>query len=71
MFLGAACYQVPSIKYALSKGYYTITCDNRKEIPGHKIADKSYFVSTRDKEAVLRIAKNEKIDIICVCVVLL
>jgi len=62
LFLGAACFQIPSIKYALSKGYYTITCDNRKENPGHKIADKSYFVSTIDREAVLKIAKDEKID---------
>jgi len=62
MFLGAANFQLPPIEYAIAKGYRTITCDNRIENPGHKIADKSYIISTTDKEKLLEVAINEKID---------
>lgn len=62
LFLGAATFQVPPIEYALSKGYYVITCDNRPDNPGHKLAHKNYNVSTLDKAGVLEIAMAENIN---------
>ena len=62
MFLGAADFQLAPIEYAIEKGYYVITCDNRPSNPGHILANKSYNVSTIDKEEVYKIAKKEKID---------
>lgn len=62
LFLGAAQTQVPPIKYARSQGHYTITCDYLPENPGHKLANESYPVSTTDKEAVLKLAKELNID---------
>lgn len=64
LFLGAAQFQIPPIEYALSQNYYVITCDNKPENPGHKLANKSYNQSTLNKEAILKIAENEKIDAI-------
>jgi len=62
MFLGAADFQLAPIEYAIEKGYYVITCDNRPSNPGHFLANKSFNVSTIDKEEVYKIAKKEKID---------
>jgi len=62
LFLGAANFQMPPIIYAKEKGYYTITCDNRPENPGHKVSDEAYIISTIDKEAVLSLAKLRNID---------
>jgi biotin carboxylase len=62
IFLGASFQQLSPIQYANSKGYTTITCDNRPENPGHKIASKSFDVSTIEKEEILEIARDEKID---------
>ena len=62
MFLGAAHFQLPPLIYAKKTGYFTITCDNVKNNPGHNIADKSYNVSTTNTEGILRIAQKERID---------
>lgn len=62
MFLGASPAQLPPIHYARKKGYYVITCDNRPDNPGHKFADKTYDVSTVEKETIYQIAKDEKIN---------
>lgn len=66
LLLGGSLFQVPSIKKAKELGYYTITCDYLPDNPGHKFADEYHNVSTTDKEAVLALAKNLKIDgIVC------
>lgn len=62
MFLGAADFQLAPIEYAKEKGYYVITCDNRPDNPGHLLADKSYNISTIDKDKVLEVALEEEID---------
>ena len=49
---------------AKSLRFYTICVDFLKNSPGHKIADKSYVISTTDKKKVLEISKKEKIDAI-------
>lgn len=62
LFLGAAPSQLPPIHYALLNGYQVITCDNRPDNPGHRLAHRSYNVSTVDVPAVLRVAEREQID---------
>lgn len=62
LFLGGAPTQIPPIKYALEQGYEVISLDYLPENPGHKLAHKYYNISTTDKEAVLEIARLEKID---------
>lgn len=62
LMLGGSLYQTYAIKEAKRLGYYVITCDYIPENPGHKYADEYYNVSTTDKEAVLRIAKQLCVD---------
>tara|TARA_B100000073_G_scaffold218813_2_gene182063 strand:- start:2516 stop:3724 length:1209 start_codon:yes stop_codon:yes gene_type:complete len=62
LFLGASHHQVPSIKYALNAGYWVLTSDNIEQNPGHKLAHKSFNISTLEKEKLLHIAKKEKIN---------
>ena len=62
LFLGAAPSQIPPIIYAKSQGHYVITCDYLPENPGHKLADEYHNVSTTDKETVLQLARNLRID---------
>lgn len=62
LFLGAAHFQLPPLIYAKKKGYLTITCDNVKSNPGHKISHKSYNVSTTDIKHIIKIAQKERID---------
>ena len=62
LFLGGAPTQIPPLKYAREQGHYVITCDYLPENPGHKLADEYHNVSTTDKEAVLKLAEQLKID---------
>ena len=62
LMLGGSMQQIPAIKAAKEMGLYTITCDYLPENPGHKFADAYYNVSTTDKEAVLELARELKID---------
>lgn len=62
LFLGAATFQIPPIRYALDQGYTVITCDNVPENAGHKLAHKSFNISTVDMEGVLSVAQQEGID---------
>ncbi|MCC8073653.1 MAG: ATP-grasp domain-containing protein [Clostridiales bacterium] len=62
LILGAGIYQVPLIKKAKEMGIYTIVVSIPGNYPGFKIADKIYYENTVDYEAVLQIAKEEKID---------
>lgn len=62
LMLGGSLYQTYAIKEAKRLGYYVITCDYLPSNPGHKYADEYYNVSTTDKEAVLRLATELKID---------
>ncbi|MBR4325859.1 MAG: ATP-grasp domain-containing protein [Bacteroidales bacterium] len=60
--LGGSLYQTYAIKAAVEMGYYVITCDYLPENPGHKFAHEYYNVSTTDKNAVLDLAKQLKVD---------
>ena len=68
LVLGGNLFQLPAIKYAKKRGYYVITCDYLPDNPGHKYADEYHNISTTDKEAVLKLAKELSIDgILCFC----
>lgn len=62
LLLGGSAQQVVAIETAKKLGYYTILCDYLRDNPGQYEADKFYLVSTTDKDAVLKVAKEEKID---------
>lgn len=62
LFLGGSIQQLPVLKYAKDKGYYSILCDYLEDNPGQHIVDEFYCVSTTDEYAVLDVAKQHDID---------
>lgn len=62
LLLGGSAQQIVAIETAKKLGLYTVLCDYLTDNPGQYHADKFYLVSTTDKEAVLKIAQDEKID---------
>ena len=62
LLLGGSAQQIVAIEKAKQLGFYTILCDFLSDNPGQYAADKFYLISTTDKEAVLTVAKEEKID---------
>jgi biotin carboxylase len=62
MVLGGSANQVPLIRCAKQQGYYVVLCDYFEGNIGKHQADVFYCVSTLDKEAVLDVARKEKID---------
>lgn len=62
LILGAGDAQLNLIESAQKLNYYTIVCDMRSAMKGSKIADKYYQEDYMDREAVLKIAYEEKID---------
>lgn len=62
LLLGGSAQQVVAIEKAKELGYYTVLCDYLSDNPGQYVADKFYLVSTTDKEAVLEVAKEERVD---------
>ena len=62
LLLGGGPQQVVAIETAKRLGLYTIVCDYLPDNPGQYCANRFYPISSTDKEAVLGIAQNEKID---------
>lgn len=62
MLLGGIRYLLPVIEAAHQQGYYVITADYIPDNIAHKYSDEYVNVSIIDKEAVLKIAKEKKID---------
>ena len=62
LLLGGSLAQTIAIKKAKELGYYTVLCDFLPDNPGQYIADSFYLVSTTDKDAVLKVAQDERID---------
>lgn len=61
LLLGGSAQQVVAIDTAKKLGYRTILCDYLPDNPGQYHADKFYLTSTTDMEAVLEIARKERI----------
>lgn len=62
MILGAGREQVPIIKTCQEAGGEIILVSPEGSYPGFKYADRYYHVDVKDKEAVLKAAKAERID---------
>lgn len=62
MLLGGIRYLLPVIKAAHKQGYYVITADYLPDNIAHKYSDEYVNVSIIDKEAVLKVAQEKKID---------
>ena len=62
LLLGAGEMQVPLILKAKESGLFTIVADYNPDAPGFKYADVGSFSSTTDENAILELAKKEKID---------
>ena len=62
MLLGGIRYLLPVIKAAHHHGYYVITVDYVPDNIAHKYSDEFYNVSILDKDAVLKLAQELKID---------
>lgn len=62
LLLGGSAQQIVAIEMAKSLGYYTVLCDFLPDNPGQHYADTFHLVSTTDKEAILKVAREENID---------
>ena len=62
MLLGGIRYLLPVIKAAHEQGYYVITADYLPDNIAHKYSDEYVNVSIIDKEAVLKVAQEKRID---------
>ena len=62
LLLGGLRYLLPVIEAAHEQGYYVITCDYLPDNIAHKYSDEYHNVSIIDKEAVLRLARELRID---------
>lgn len=62
LLLGGSAQQVTAIETAKRLGYETVLCDYLEDNPGQYAADRYYLISTTDKDEVLRVAKEEKVD---------
>lgn len=62
LLLGGSAQQIIVIETAKKMGYYTVLCDYLVDNPGQYCADKFYLVSTTDRNAVLKVAKDEHIS---------
>lgn len=62
MILGGSENQIPLLKKSKELNYSVVLCDYSRENIGIKYADRFYCVSTLDKEAILEVARKEKID---------
>ncbi len=65
MILGAGVYQVPLIRTARRMGFETIAVSIPGNYPGFREADRILEIDTRDRERVLRAAREENITGIC------
>jgi len=65
LVLGAGIYQVPLIRKAKERGFYTLVASSAGNYPGFSLADKPCYVNTTDCEAVVRLAQEEDIDCVC------
>lgn len=62
LLLGGSNQQIVAIEKAKEMGLYTILCDYLPDNPGQYVADKFYLASTTDKDAILKISRDENID---------
>lgn len=64
MILGAAEGQIPFIKICKEHGYELFVVSIQGDYPGFQYADHCIYLDTRDKDTILKVARDEKIDAI-------
>lgn len=62
LLLGGSRYLLPVIKTAHELGLFVITCDYLPDNIAHRYSDKYINISIIDKEAVLKVAQEQRID---------
>lgn len=62
LLLGGSAQQLDSFTAAQRLGYRTVLCDYDPACPGRALADVFYEVSTLDREAVLEVARKERVN---------
>lgn len=62
LILGGSRYLLPVIEKAHELGLYVITCDYLPDNIAHKFSDEYFNISIIDKEAVCKLAEEQKID---------
>lgn len=62
LLLGGSRYLFPVIKVARELGIYTITCDYLPDNDAHKVSDEYHNVSVVEKDKVLELARELKVD---------
>lgn len=62
LLLGGSMYILPVIEAIHDLGYYAITCDYLPDNIAHKYSDEYHNISIIDKDAVLKLAKELKVD---------
>jgi biotin carboxylase len=62
LILAASINQVPLIERARALGYRVLTTDNRPDNPGHRLADAAFDVDTTDREGILALCREQKVD---------
>lgn len=67
LIAGGGYADIPLIHAAQSLGYHVITSGNRESDLGHRESDQYCLGDFSDPEAMLCIAKEQKIDAICAC----
>ncbi len=67
MILGGGYYQLPLIKKSVELGYHTIVCGIEGNYPGYKYATEWINADTFNKEEILKVAIDKKIDGILLC----
>lgn len=61
LLLGGSAQQVVAIERARELGFRTVLCDYLPDNPGQRHADSFHLVSTTDREAVLEVARAERV----------
>ena len=62
IFFDANLSTLPAIRYAKSRGFHVITCDNKADNPGHKESDESLLISTYDTELIDNYIQKNPVD---------
>lgn len=67
LVLNGSSYEENIIRILKKMGLYVITSGNVPSFPGHKLADEYICHDYSDKDGMLRIAQEKRIDYICAC----
>ena len=65
LVLGAGAYQVPLINAAKAMGCKTVVASIPGPYPGFEMADIAAYVDTSDRESILEVAREHKVNGIC------